>query len=130
AGTAAGTVLVKDIRPGPALNYAQRLTVVGSTLFFVADDGTNGDELWKSDGTEAGTVLVKDINPNSSYGYGTGSRPYELTVVGGTLFLVAEHGTNGRARWKSDGTEAGTVLVNDVDPDTNPFSGPNGLAAV
>ena len=39
------------------------LTGVGGTLFFTADDGTHGRELWKSDGTEAGTVLVKDIDP-------------------------------------------------------------------
>ena len=41
------------------------MTAVGDTLFFTADDGVNGNELWKSDGTEAGTVLVKDINPGS-----------------------------------------------------------------
>ena len=38
---------------------------MNGTLFFAANDGMHGVELWKSDGTAAGTVLVKDINPGS-----------------------------------------------------------------
>ena len=34
---------------------------MGGKLFFTANDGKNGRELWKTDGTKAGTVLVKDI---------------------------------------------------------------------
>ena len=41
------------------------LPLSGSTLFFTANDGIHGPELWKSDGTEAGTVLVKNINPKT-----------------------------------------------------------------
>ena len=42
------------------------LADVGRTLFFTADDGIHGRELWKSDGTKAGTVLVKDIHPGDA----------------------------------------------------------------
>ena len=37
------------------------LTAVGGTLFFTADDGIHGQELWTSNGSGSGTVLVKDI---------------------------------------------------------------------
>jgi ELWxxDGT repeat protein len=123
-GTAAGTVRVKDLYPfspnswGPLLD---NLTNVNGTLFFSADNGANGSELWKSDGTAVGTTLVKDIYPGSSwyYDYYTGwvyrensSNPNNLTDVNGTLFFMANDGING-GLWKSDGTAAGTVLVKD-----------------
>ena len=120
-GTADGTELVKDIGTGGAgggYNYGSRprsLTAVGSTLYFSADDGTNGTELWKSDGTAAGTQLVKDIRPGiSPYFPSYSSSPSDLTAVGSTLFFSANDGTNGRELWKSDGTTAGTQLVKDI----------------
>jgi ELWxxDGT repeat protein len=110
-GTAAGTVLVKDIDPGSANSSPRNLTDVGGTLFFEGDDGTHGPELWRSDGTAAGTFMVKDINPGSP-----GSYPDHLTAVGGTLFFSADDGVHGPELWKSDGTAAGTVLVKDIFP--------------
>ncbi len=111
-GTAAGTVLVKDVNPGGTGSNPSDLTNVNGTLFFTADDGTDGRELWKSDGTAGGTVLVKDINPGS-----IGSHPVSLTNVNGTLYFAANDGGSGGVElWQSDGTVAGTVQVADINP--------------
>jgi ELWxxDGT repeat protein len=127
-GTAAGTVRVKDIRPGSNGSGPRNLTAVGNTLFFTANDGVNGYALWKSDGTAAGTVLV-----GARY-----SGPYYLTAVGNTLFFTAydfsDNGNayDGRELWKSDGTAAGTVLVKDIGVSHPYIPGtyPNNLTAV
>lgn len=112
-GTAAGTVQVKDIRLGPGGSNPLSLTVVGGVLYFTADDGVSGRELWKSDGTTAGTVQVKDINTSAA---GSGlSASSRLTVQGTTLLFPANDGTNGTELWRSDGTDAGTVLVNNIN---------------
>ena len=82
------------------------LTAVGSTLFFTANDGTDGSQLWESNGTSNGTVMVTDINPG-----GVGLAPKSLTAVGSTLFFAANDGTHGSQLWESNGTSSGTVMV-------------------
>ena len=130
-GTIAGTSLVKDLVPGTGSSAPSNLVNFNGTLFFRANDGTHGFELWKSDGTEAGTVLVKDIAPGPANGissvFGTNA---EFTVAGSQLFFVANDGTNGSELWKTDGTDAGTVMVKNISPtDSNPnnFANVNGI---
>jgi len=128
-GTQAGTTLVKDIAPRDFDYYSgvssssslADLTNVNGTLFFTADDGTAGRELWKSDGTAAGTTMVVDIFPGGSNDYYGGYHPFSsgaanLTNVNGTLFFTADDGVHGYELWKSDGTEAGTEMVKDIKP--------------
>jgi ELWxxDGT repeat protein len=119
-GTEAGTFRVKDIRPGSAgFLGAGRMeddrpffTNVGGTLFFRANDGVHGAELWKSDGTEAGTVLVKDmtVGPGGTF---SASQPF-FENVNGTLFFQGWDAIHGRELWKSDGSDSGTVLVENI----------------
>ncbi|WP_395846022.1 ELWxxDGT repeat protein [Cystobacter fuscus] len=101
--------VLADINPGQTGSSPTELTNVGETLFFRANNGISGDELWKTDGTSWGTVLVRDIRPGPGY-----SVPSELTNVNGTLFFRANDGTSGVELWKSDGTQAGTVRVKDI----------------
>jgi ELWxxDGT repeat protein len=121
-GTAAGTVLVRDILPGTNGSEPADLAVVNNTLYFSASDGSSGRELWKSDGTAAGTVRVKDIVAGAG-----GSAPTHLTGAGNALYFSASDGAAGRELWKSDGTPAGTVRVRDIWAGTA-GSGPYDLA--
>jgi ELWxxDGT repeat protein len=127
-GTTTGTNIVRDIRIGVQGSNPRNLTAIGNTLYFSADDGLTGKELYKSDGTEAGTVRIKDIYVGKSGDSPFSSDPSFLTAVGNTLYFVADNGINGRELWKSDGTEAGTVLVKDINAGTS--SSPSNLTAV
>jgi ELWxxDGT repeat protein len=123
-GTAAGTVMVKDIAPDWYGSSPSEFEAMNGTLFFEADDSEHGLELWKSDGTEAGTVMVKDIWPGSEYSV-PGSCPGFMTNVNGSILFKAntpDQGDWGGELWKSDGTEAGTVMVKDIYPNPNPIN--------
>ena len=122
-GTEAGTVIVKDTRVGPDSTTLYSLTNVNGVLYFNANDGINGYELWKSDGTEAGTVMVKDINNGSDEFGPYSSSPRGLLNIGGMLYFIANNGVVGEELWKSDGTEAGTVLVKDIREGSDPQDG-------
>ncbi|HEX4960346.1 MAG TPA: ELWxxDGT repeat protein [Thermoanaerobaculia bacterium] len=110
-GTAAGTVRVADIAPGPLSSNPHALTLVGNKLYFVADDGVHGDELWVSDGTAAGTRMVVDLlaGPDSS-------RPDSLAAVGNTLLFSAFDGVHGVEPWRTGGTPVSTRMIQDIAP--------------
>jgi ELWxxDGT repeat protein len=111
-GTTANTRLVLDIRPGTAdgisFNFSGRspMVNVNGILYFAANDGVNGTELWRSDGTAVGTFMVSNI-----YTGATSSLPTELVNVNGTLFFSAIDQANFFTLYKSDGTAAGTTVV-------------------
>ena len=116
-GTAAGTLMVKDVFPGSTSSETNYLTRVGDVVYFQAKDPAAGYELWKTDGTAAGTVMVKDIYPGPSW-----SNPYAFLDVNGIVYFQATDGVRGSELWKSDGTAAGTVMVKDIRPGSASFS--------
>ena len=133
-GTAEGTQLLVDINPGnnegyysdyANSSYAANFTEFNDKLYFTANDGVNGNELWVSDGTAEGTQLLVDINPGtnegyyvyeSSYSYPESSYINNFTEFNGKLYFTADDGVNGNELWVSDGTAEGTVLVADISP--------------
>ncbi|HEX8528415.1 MAG TPA: malectin domain-containing carbohydrate-binding protein, partial [Cytophagales bacterium] len=141
-GTAAGTTLVKDIhpgtsadpeRPGPNGSAPGSITAFGGAVYFSADDGVHGRELWKSNGTAAGTTLVKDLAaPEDEGGFGDGNAmPSQLTVTGEALFFVTNPTWYGSEVYKTDGTAAGTLLLGAYyPPRPGPVSSVFGMTAV
>ena len=101
---------VADIQPGSGGSNPGGLVGLGNKVFFAADDGISGRELWCSDGTTQGTQLVADLNPGGS------SNPEHLAASGNLLFFAASDNDHGTEVWRSDGTQSGTILLDDVAP--------------
>jgi ELWxxDGT repeat protein len=93
-GTAAGTALLRDVRPGLSGSGVTGFTAAAGQLYFAADDGGHGSEVWRTDGTPAGTRLVQDLNPE-----GASSYPAGFTVVGNLLYFSADDGITGNELW-------------------------------
>ena len=114
-GTDAGTNLIKDINPGPTGSYESAspdiytACAIGNFLYFRANNGINGSELWRSDGTSAGTIMLKDIysGTNSSY-------PNAFINFNDKLIFSSLDGVKGTEIWSSDVTINGTVLLKDI----------------
>lgn len=105
-GTAAGTQLVKDIRPGAADGTPHALTATSLGLLFGANDGTTGFEPYISDGTAAGTQRLLDIYPGTTAGFIGG-----FVEVNGTALFSARINGLGADLWRTDGTSAGTFKL-------------------
>lgn len=103
-GTAAGTQILKDINPGsgdgvsPIVSspfVALDFIVHGDKLYFTANNGTTGYELWETDGTSPGTKLVYDLNPGM-----TGSTPTTYRIMGNFIYFFATTQAAGKELWK------------------------------
>ncbi|MBE9181078.1 pre-peptidase C-terminal domain-containing protein [Oculatella sp. LEGE 06141] len=104
-----------------------RIAAVGSTVYFAADGGDSGEELWKIVNAETADsnsqTLVKEIQTTP----GIGSDPLNLTSYNNKLYFTANDGINGRELWVSDGTSAGTKMVKNINMGDNLGSDPGEL---
>ena len=99
-------MLVKEIGGGTGELH---LTEVDGIVYFASGNGSGGRELWKTDVGRSDAELVKAFD----------TRIGVLRNGGGTLlFRVWGSDPSGQSlAWESDGTEAGTVLVERVSTD-------------
>ncbi|MEO6949422.1 MAG: T9SS type A sorting domain-containing protein [Ginsengibacter sp.] len=132
-GSEVGTTLIKDINTNPgegsdptlmpvfidfdysspdyqSMDFYNRTANFNGYIFFSADDGSSGLQLWKTNGTTAGTIPVKILNPGAD---GVGGS-YIYTASG--IVFSGNDGTNGMEPWFSDGTEANTKPIANINP--------------
>jgi ELWxxDGT repeat protein len=100
--------ILKDIDSSTS-SYPQTFSVIDSVLFFSADDGLHGQELWRSNGTQQGTYLIKDIMPDSLT-----SKPRSCVKSGNIVFFAATTTKYGNELWKTDGTPGNAQMVKDI----------------
>ncbi|MBN1602458.1 MAG: hypothetical protein JW915_12670 [Chitinispirillaceae bacterium] len=143
-GTTAGTKLLKDCNPGAAHGQLNNITnfyhsptsshefrlvqnvytpiIYNDRLYFFADDGVHGYELWCTDGTETGTHMVQDINPGPGHSLFPrsdedflGEGPH-FTVFNDDLYFIAYDPVNGFEIRKITNNSGVIELLKDILP--------------
>ena len=111
-GTSAAAILAADINPTTfgalgGSSFPTFITVFNNALYFQADDGVTGPELW----TFANGLAhrVADIYTGSG-----GSSPSNFTAMGNWLYFTAFTSTAGQEVWKTDGINV--YPVTDINP--------------
>jgi ELWxxDGT repeat protein len=115
-GTAAGTAMVKELMAGTASAYPRNFTEFKGSLYFTADlDGAGGFHhvIFKTDGTATNTA------PLSLGPWTMGSMYY--AKLNNKMYFGCDNtlATTGIELWETDGTQAGTTLIKDINPGTS-----------
>lgn len=120
-GSESGTMMLGDLNPDPDTAAGNSnpadFTSYNDLVFFRANNGVLGEELWVTDGTPDGTILLKDIQAGAGNG-----RPFDFVRFNDLLYFTANDGIVSSELWSSDGTPSGTNLVIDIQEGAAPGS--------
>ena len=129
-----GTIVqqVIDLNPGASTGIATGFSHVriGDHVYFSGISvGTNGEELFRTDGTAAGTQLIADIH------VGGASSPRNFVPIGDKIYFSAWNPDDGRELWATKMAGTVTEQITNLDADDNNslsfqvtgFPGPGGI---
>lgn len=92
-------------------SYPKNITKGVTKIYFSANDGVHGRELWVYNSIVNTTSLVKDIYVNNQ----SGLEDSNFVTINDQLYFTANDGVNGVELWTSDGTESGTFLIKNIN---------------
>ena len=113
-GTTNGTV---KIGSGSIIKAPYVMSQLGNKVIFYGNDEAHGSELWVSDGTLAGTHLLKDIDTGRGSSM-TNDSYSEFVILNDKAYFIATDDTGKLNIWRTDGTEAGTELFQNIGGNT------------
>jgi ELWxxDGT repeat protein len=105
-------------KPASSSSFPRELTPAQNQLYFVANDGIAGFELWSISDQGTKPSLISDLNPGN-----TSSSPEELTVVGKNLYFSANQGSGRKLFYYNKTLKKPKLVKNSGD-------NPEGLTAV
>lgn len=115
-GTDTGTHMMVDANGTIATSYPHFIGVVNNKLVFSAIGQNSVRKLWVSDGSSAGTYVISNVSTavfrNSSTDIGSGEHKIG-SVYDNIVYYLASDNVHGIELWRTDGTDTGTVMVED-----------------
>ena len=118
-GTAVGTIKLLSSAPAGAFGFVD----FGGKELFWTNKASGYSTPWITDGTVAGTIQLSTTAVlGDSYGW---------AVLGSIALFSGDTGNfNGTELWQTDGTVAGTRVAQDIYPQINKSSYPQGFAVL
>ena len=110
-GTTLGTEILHELNSS---DFIFKFSIsYNGCIFFAMPDSVAGYEIFSLDTTNSSLTLLKDFHPANIY-----SRPTGLFIGQDQFYFSADHGLLGKELWTSDGTNAGTQLLKNINRQT------------
>ena len=113
-------LLVEDALPGGGISAQfssspKKITDVSGTPYFIANDGVNGEELWRVNSAGVAEIVEDSIAGGGISAGSNGAVIDQLANINGTLYFKAFDGNaNGAELWRVNGAGIAEI-VEDVN---------------